>query len=49
MKFRAKFGSPGQLYKLVLSLSKLGGRGTCLVQLTPEQISFAVAPEGTDS
>ena len=47
MKFRAKFGSPGQLYKLVLSLSKLGG--TCLVQLTPEQISFAVAPEGTDS
>ena len=47
MKFRAKFGSPGQLSKLVLSLSKLGG--TCLVQLTPDQISFAVAPEGTDS
>jgi len=47
MKFRAKIGSSTQLHKLVLTLSKLGS--SCLVQLTPEQLSFSIAQEGSDS
>lgn len=47
MKFKATFGSPQQLSKLVQTLDKLAD--TCVVHLTPEGLRFGVVSEGKEN